>query len=63
MKWILDSLKAELITINGDKKRAVRVWHLQVAAFFIGSLIGGAAFAIGWLIAQVAMLAIGWLAS
>jgi hypothetical protein len=43
MKQVLDSLKAEFITINDDdsgKKYVVRVWHLQLAAFVIGWLIG-----------------------
>lgn len=43
MRQVLDSLKAEFITINDDdsgKKYVVRVWHLQLAAFVIGWLIG-----------------------
>lgn len=43
MKQILTSLKSEFITINDDdsgKRYVVRVWHLQVAAFVLGWLIG-----------------------
>lgn len=43
MRQILDSLKAEFITINDDdsgKKYVVRVWHAQAAIFVIGWLLG-----------------------
>lgn len=43
MKQILNSLKSEFITINDDdsgKRYVVRVWHLQLAAFVIGWLVG-----------------------
>jgi len=43
MKHILDSLKSEFITINDDdsgKKYVVRTWHVLVATFVIGWLLG-----------------------
>lgn len=43
LKQILESLKAEFITINDDdsgKRYIVRVWQLQIAAFVIGWLVG-----------------------
>lgn len=43
MKHVLESLKSEFITINDDdsgKKYVVRVWHMQVAIFVIGWLLG-----------------------
>lgn len=43
LKQILESLRSEFITVNDDdsgKRYVVRVWHLQLAAFVIGWLIG-----------------------
>lgn len=41
MKYILDSLKAEFITVNDNGKRyVVRAWHVIVAAGVLGWLIG-----------------------
>lgn len=41
MKHILESLKSEFITINDDGKAfAIRTWHVLVATFVFGWLIG-----------------------
>lgn len=43
MKHILDSLKAEFITINDDdsgKKYVVRFWHVLVLALIVGWIAG-----------------------
>lgn len=44
LKQILESLRSEFITVNDDddsgKRYIVRVWHVQLAAFVIGWLIG-----------------------
>lgn len=43
MRHILESLKSEFITINDDdsgKRYVVRQWHIQLAAFVIGWLVG-----------------------
>lgn len=43
MKQILDSLKAEFITISDDdsgKSFTVRTWHVLLAVFVLGWLIG-----------------------
>lgn len=41
MKEILDSLKAEFITIHDDEKSyVVRTWHVLLAVLVIGWLLG-----------------------
>lgn len=43
MRHILDSLKAEFITINDEdsgKKYVVRFWHVLTLVFVLGWLIG-----------------------
>lgn len=41
MRHILDSLNAEFITVHDDgKKYVLKTWHVMIAIFVIGWLIG-----------------------
>lgn len=41
MRHILESLNAEFITVNDDdKKYVLKTWHVMIAIFAIGWLIG-----------------------
>lgn len=41
MKDIIGSLRSEFITINDDDRRyVVRTWHVVVAVFVVGWLLG-----------------------